>query len=97
EISPLPLHDALPISEFVPEAKVAEQRPDGREMALDAHACRQDLDAVADPRRTVDGDHGALGTASSRQACLEGHGVVAADQLADRSEEHTSELQSRGH
>ena len=52
-------------------------------MALDADPRRQDLDAVADPRRTVDGDHGAFGTASSRQGCLEGHCVVSAHQLAD--------------
>ena len=75
--------EPLSLPEFVPEGRVAEQGPQGRELALDADPRRQDHDAVADPRRTVDRDHGALGTASARQGGLEGGNVVDADELAD--------------
>lgn len=73
----------MSLPEFVAEVKVAEQGPDGREMALDPDPRRQDLHGVADPDRSVDGDHGAVRTTASDESGLERQDVAGADHLAD--------------
>jgi len=73
----------LSLPEFVAEAKVAEQRWEGRESALDANARGQDQDSVADPGRPIERDDGAYRTTASSKRRLEGQHVVDAEHLAD--------------
>ena len=73
----------MSLPEFVAEAKVAEQRWEGRESALDANARGQDQDGVADPGRAIDRDDGAYRTTTSGERRLEGEDVVDAEHLAD--------------
>ena len=75
--------EPLSLSEFVAEGKVAEQRREGRESALDANARRQDRDSVADAGRAIDSDDGAYRTTTSGERRLEGQHVVDAEHLAD--------------
>src|SRR2546429_4236192 len=85
EISPLPLHDALPISEGLDDALASSERLHQLGVAVQA------LDAVREQPR-----HPAwvlrLGHGHVAQARLEVDAVGV-----HRSEEHTSELQSRLH
>ena len=73
----------MSLPEFVAEAKVAEQRWEGRESALDANARGQDQDSVADPGGAIDRDDGAYRTTTSGERRLEGQDVVGAEHLAD--------------
>ena len=73
----------MSLSEFVAEGKVAEQRWEGRESALDANARGQDRDSVADAGRAIDSDDGAYRTTTSGERRLEGQHVVDAEHLAD--------------
>ena len=73
----------MSLPEFVAEGKVAEQRWEGRESALDANARGQDQDGVADPGRAVDRDDGAYRTTTSRERGLEGQDVGNAEHIAD--------------
>jgi hypothetical protein len=75
--------EPLSLSECVAEGKVAEQRWEGRESALDANARGQDQDSVADPGRAVDRSDGAYRTTASGERRLEGRDVVDAEHLAD--------------
>src|SRR5687768_13587971 len=77
------MREPLSLTEFVSEPKVAEQRPEGRELALDADLGREDVDGVADTHRSVGTGHGALRTAAAREGCLESHDVVNAEHFAD--------------
>jgi len=79
----LPTNERLSLGGFLAEAKVAEQRPEGRELALDADPRREDVDGVADPHRSVGTGHGALSTTAARQGCLESQDIVDPEHLAD--------------
>src|SRR5687768_604570 len=77
------MREPLSLTEFVSEPKVAEQRPEGRELALDADPCREQIDGVADAHRSVGTRHGALRTTAARQGGLESQDIVDAEHLAD--------------
>src|SRR5207253_10198657 len=94
-ISTPSLHDALPISRYLPEVlESLKQRQDIRFIYLDRHS---HTEARLAGRKAVDteffafldDDHEYLPGAAQQQL-----GAIARD---PRSEEHTSELQSRGH
>src|SRR5207302_2459939 len=81
--STLSLHDALPISGH-------------HDDALGAESLGRDDGALADSAVADDDDVGSFGYASSDSRVVTGcHYVRHREQARDRSEEHTSELQSR--
>ena len=67
---------------FLAERKVAEQRPEGRESALDTDLYSQEH-RVADPHRSVGSGHGALRTTPALEGGLELGDVTHAEHLAD--------------
>src|SRR5205823_14263700 len=87
DLSPLSLHDALPISRTAGVGRLGLAAGRGRRSPLACHADRQ----------KVHGAHLGIREGLGTVQVLERHvdGVVAPEELrADRSEEHTSELQS---
>src|SRR3712207_175580 len=93
-ISPLPLHDALPICDDADhhrhEGRLDEADQEGVEAHRSPEALEEDVgaDAAIDPG-------GQAAAHQRRNGRDEGQERQADDEGQDRSEEHTSELQSR--